>query len=387
MRDDIRSPVGPERPSAGPDSPPLAAQSPVNLSELPTPAIHEQSEQKLAPKKRMIAIILGIIVLVLGVVIVACGFWYARQLQPVDVNSNDKTKITIAAGAGLSDIAETLKKQNLIRSKLAFELYVRQSGKTSSLQSGSYRLSQSEGVPAIVKHLTSGNADTFTITFLPGATLDKHRQAFLDAGYAPEQVDAALEKQYDHPLFESKPESADLEGYIYGETFNFAADATPEEILVYNFDYFRDIIDTNNLVELYKKQGFSLFEGITMASIIQREVAAPEDAAQVAQVFKTRYDMGMKLGSDVTYQYIADKLGQPRSVDFDSPYNTRRYAGLPPGPISSPGLATLQAVGNPAPGDYIYFLSGDDDKTYFARTNEEHERNIQAHCQKKCQII
>lgn len=124
-----------------------------------------------------------------------------------------------------------------------------------------------------------------------------------------------------------------------------------------------------------------------MASIIQREVATAEDAAQVAQVFKLRYDQGMQLGSDVTYQYIADKTGQPRSVDFDSPYNTRRYVGLPPGPISSPGLASLKAVGNPAPGDFVYFLSGDDDKTYFARTNEEHERNIRDHCQKKCQII
>ncbi len=315
------------------------------------------------------------------------GLWFVQQLKAVDSAAVDKAKITIQSGAGLSDIARTLKQNDLIRSELAFEWYVRLSGKTSSLQSGAYRLGQSEDVPAILKHLTSGNADTFSITFLPGATLAKHRQVLLDAGYATEQVDAALQKRYDHPLFESKPESADLEGYIYGETFNFAADASPEEILVYNFDYYRNIIDTNNLVELYKKQGFTLYEGITMASIIQREVATPEDAAQVAQVFKTRYDMGMQLGSDVTYQYIADKLGQPRSVDFPSEYNTRREVGLPPGPISSPGLATLKAVGYPAPGDYVYFLSGDDDKTYFARTNEEHERNIQAHCQKKCQII
>ena len=124
-----------------------------------------------------------------------------------------------------------------------------------------------------------------------------------------------------------------------------------------------------------------------MASIIQREVITAADAAQVAQVFKKRYDMGMQLGSDVTYQYIADKTGQARNVNLDSPYNTRRYAGLPPGPISTPGLAALKAVAQPAKGDYLYFLSGDDDKTYFARTNEEHEKNIRNHCQEKCQII
>ena len=95
----------------------------------------------------------------------------------------------------------------------------------------------------------------------------------------------------------------------------------------------------------------------------------------------------MPLGSDVTYQYIAEKTGQPRDPNLDSPYNTRKVTGLTPGPISSPSQAALDAVATPASGDYLYFLAGDDDKMYFARTNEEHEQNIQKHCQKKCQIL
>lgn len=359
----------------------------VDISRLPAPAAPEAPVKKWYGSRRLLAMIGGGALALLILVFLAAGFWYGRQLSAVAPDSTEKIKVTVESGAGLADIASTLKRNDLIRNELAFEWYVRQSGKTSSLQSGSYRLSRSEDVPAIVKHLTSGNADTFSITFLPGATLAKHRQVLLDAGYAPEQVDAALQKKYDHPLFNGKPAEADLEGYIYGETFNFAADATPEEILLYTFDYYEDIVIKNDLVTLYERQGFSLYQGITLASIIQREVATPEDAAQVAQVFKKRYDAGMQLGSDVTYQYIADKTGQPRSVELDSPYNTRRYAGLPPGPIASPGIAALKAVGSPAPGDYLYFLSGDDDKTYFARTNEEHERNVAAHCQKKCQII
>ena len=93
---------------------------------------------------------------------------------------------------------------------------------------------------------------------------------------------------------------------------------------------------------------------------------------------------GMTLGSDVTYQYAADKLGVARDPNLDSPYNTRKYKGLPPGPISSPGLSALQAAAAPASGDYLFFLSGDDNKTYFAHTNEQHEQNILQHCQKKC---
>jgi UPF0755 protein len=328
------------------------------------------------------AVCIGLITLLLATMV-----WYGQQLKPVDPASEDKIKISVQSGEGLSQIARTLRQNGLIRSELAFEWYVRQSGKTSLLQVGTYRLGKSEDVPAIVKHLTSGNTDSFSITFLPGATLAQHRKVLIATGYDETQVDAALAKTYSGPLFNGKPASADLEGYIYGETYNFAADATPEQILQYVFDYYAEVIKKNDLTNLYKKQGFSLYQGITMASIIQREVATASDAAQVAQVFKKRYDMGMQLGSDVTYQYIADKTGQARRVDFDSPYNTRRYTGLPPGPISSPGIDALKAVANPAPGDYVYFLSGDDDKTYFARTNEEHEKNIRDHCQKKCQII
>ncbi|MGB3945809.1 MAG: endolytic transglycosylase MltG, partial [Candidatus Saccharimonadales bacterium] len=333
------------------------------------------------------ASVVGAVCIGLVMILLAAMVWYGQQLKPVDTASEEKIKISVQSGEGLSQIARTLRQKGLIRSELAFEWYVRQSGKTSLLQVGTYRLGKSEGVPEIVKHLTSGNTDSFSITFLPGATLAQHRKVLIATGYDETQVDAALAKTYSGPLFESKPASADLEGYIYGETYNFAADATPEQILQYVFDYYAEVVKKNDLTNLYKKQGFSLYQGITMASIIQREVATASDAAQVAQVFKKRYDMGMQLGSDVTYQYIADKTGQARSVDLDSPYNTRRYTGLPPGPISSPGLDALRAVANPAPGDYVYFLSGDDDKTYFARTNEEHEKNIRDHCQKKCQII
>lgn len=371
------------------DEPALTqVQSTSGSKDIPNVAMHDIVGQPQPRKKvPILFVIAGAIASLLIAAIIGVIIWYNQQLSAVDVNSDEKVAVTIESGSGLSQIAETLKTNDLIRNELAFEWYVRKSGKTSLLQSGSYRLGKNEAVPAIVNHLTSGNTDTFSITFLPGATLAKHRQVLVDAGYDESEVDAALAKQYSHPIFEGKPTDADLEGYIYGETYNFAANATVEQILTRTFDQFESVVKSNDLVSKYQAQGLSLYQGITMASIIQREVATAEDAAQVAQVFKKRYDMGMQLGSDVTYQYIADKTGVERSVDLDSPYNTRRYVGLPPGPISSPGLASLLAVGSPAPGDYLYFLSGDDDKTYFANTNEEHERNIRDHCQKKCQII
>ncbi len=342
---------------------------------------------KKSGRRRVLALITGIIGIILTAV-VGGYIWYSQALTAVEPGSTEKVRVTVEPGSDPATIAATLKKNNLIRSEAAFGWYVRLQGKAGQLQSGAYRLSKSDGVPKIVEHLTSGNTDTFSITFLPGATLAKHRQVLIDAGYSAAKVDTALTKTYDRPvLFSGKPAGSDLEGYIYGETYNFPADATPEQILERTFDQFELVIKQENLVAQYQARGFSLYQGITLASIIQREVATPSDAAQVAQVFQLRLSRGMQLGSDVTYQYIADKTGQARSVDLDSPYNTRRYTGLPPGPIASPGIAALRAVGKPAPGDYLYFLSGDDDKTYFAHTNEEHEQNIRDHCQKKCQII
>lgn len=378
--------VGPQsRPLS---QPPVVVEPPVDVSsiDIATPGPLPGQPKKRLLKKR-IAFIVGGLIVVLVVAALSAWAWYQRELTAVSPGSSEKVKLTIAPGTGPSAIAAQLKKAGVIRSEVAFGWYVRLEDKAGLLQSGAYRLSKGDDVPTIVKHLTSGTTDTFSITFLPGATLAKHRQVLIDAGYPTDQVDAALKKSYDGALFDGKPASADLEGYIYGETYNFPADATPEQILERTFDQFELVVKQENLTELYKQKGFTLYQGITLASIIQREVATPSDAAQVAQVFELRLKMGMQLGSDVTYQYIADKTGQPRSVDFDSPYNTRRYTGLPPGPISSPGLDALKAVGSPAPGDFVYFLSGDDDKTYFARTNEEHERNIREHCQKKCQII
>ncbi len=157
-------------------------------------------------------------------------------------------------------------------------------------------------------------------------------------------------------------------------------------MLEHIFELYYEEVVNNNLVEGFKQQGLNLYEGITLASIIQRE-SIGGDEPQIAQVFYLRLSIDMPLGSDVTYQYIADKMGVTRDTNLDSPYNTRRYPGLPPGPIAVPGIAALKAAANPAEGDYLYFLSGDDDITYFSRTLEGHEQNIVEHCQKKCQII
>ena len=343
--------------------------------------------KKKSWKKKVVWSLVGII----GAILLTFGgilLWYNVQLAPAAASNNNKQLVVIESGSTPSEIAETLKREGLIKSPTAFLWYARTNGVQNNLQAGTYRLSPSESTPEIIAHLSKGTVDTFSVTFLPGATVADNRKVLLSAGYTEKEVDTALAHAYDSPLFDGKPTDADLEGYIYGETYTFGTNTSVEAILEHVFEQFYSVIEKHNLVAEYQAHGLSLYEGITLASIVQREASPKgDDMAQIAQVFYSRLATGMPLGSDVTYQYIADKTGVARDPGLDSPYNTRRYAGLPPGPIASPGEKALIAVAQPAQGDYLYFLSGDDDVTYFGRTLNEHEANIKDHCQKKCQIL
>jgi len=379
--------------------PPVARKRPVPKGEV-VPDIPETidignltvEQQALeVPKpgrwKPIVAGIITTVVLLVVSVTAIAFFWYQEQLKPVDLANTGDVKVTVAPGMGPEEIGALLKKNNLIKSELGFEWYLRITRTANNLQAGSYSLSQSMSMPDIVSHLKGGKTESMRVTFLPGATVSANKEVLKKAGFQQAKIDAAFAKQYDHPVFATKPASADLEGYIYGETYEFPIDVTVEQILKRTFDELYGVIKKENLESAYKKHKLSLYKGITLASIVQREVSGHMDQRMIAGVFYNRLDEGMNLGSDVTYQYIADKEGRERDPSLDSDYNTRIHAGLPPGPIAAPGKEALLAVAKPLGSNYLYFLSGDDDKTYFGRTEAEHQRNINNHCQKKCQIL
>ena len=241
-----------------------------------------------------------------------------------------------------------------------------------------------QSVPEIVDWLNEGRVSTRKVTILPGKTLKQIRANFIKDGFTESAVDAALNKTYDHPLFVDKPAGTTLEGYIFPETYFVTVDSTPEQLLERTFDEFERRIEAEGLRAKLADRGFNLYEGITLASIVSREVTNGQDQHQVAQVFETRLERGMVLGSDVTYHYAAELLGVEPAVNIDSHYNTRLYAGLPPGPIANFNLTALQAVADPAPGDYLYFVAGDDGVTHYAHTFEEHQQNIRDFCKKLC---
>jgi UPF0755 protein len=131
-------------------------------------------------------------------------------------------------------------------------------------------------------------------------------------------------------------------------------------------------------------QGLTVFQGVTLASIVAQESGNPSDQPTIAQVFLSRLRQGMDLQSDVTADYAADTAGVARSVSIDSPYNTYLHSGLPPGPISNVTASALSAVAHPSNTSYLYFIAGDDGKVHYSVTEAEHEQQIQQFCTKSC---
>jgi len=346
----------------------------------------------------MIGLVIAVVALVAA--LVSSILWYKAQLAPVDVQNQQKVRIDIKQGMVASQIAAALKDKGLIRSPLAMSIYLRLNGSGKGFQTGVYSVTQAQSLPEIVDHLTSGKSDEVSITFVPGAMIrdnsDKSADSKQDvtsvlrrAGFKESEIEAALRANYQSPVLKGRPVGAGLEGYIYGETYFVAADATAEQVLRRAIDHMASVVRQHDLEAKFAKRGLSLYEGITLASIIEREVSCKqaqgcEDQRKVAQVFFKRLDEGISLGADATFRYAAAQAGQAPTVDFDSPYNTRVHRGLPPGPISVPGLGALLAVAEPAEGDYLYFVSGDDGVNYFSRTEAEHIELTAKHCKINC---
>lgn len=344
-------------------------------------------------------------VLVLLAIIAAAGavIWYQSNISAVyNLSCTDKEcetrTFTVTQGEGAQQIAEKLEKEGLIKSALAFRIYLTLQAENKNLLPGDYQFSNNMSVEQIVKSLNAGIAiKTIRLTFLPGETLRATREKLINSEFkfSAEEVDAALAKQYDHELLKSIPAGASLEGYIWGDTYDFYADSTVEDILNKLFDEMLAVLKRENLIEKLKQKGFTLHEGITLASVIQREAPSSyEEKRHIAQVFETRLKRGIALGSDAIIGYAADQINPYRDktdmsylTSIGCPWNSRRCLGLPPTPIATPNLDSIKSVVDPTATSDIYFLTGDDGKMYYAKTEAGHNANIKKYCNKMCQIL
>lgn len=384
---DVRPPSRPivrpsQRPTPSVDKPAVSSAVPAtstHIHDTPSPAL-SLVKPKRKWVKRLFVTLVSLLVL-LGAATYAAYSWYADALTPYS-NSQEQVRLTIDAGTSVSQVAKMLEDKKLIKSAFALELYVRLNNK-NDIKAGNYVFTPSQPPTEILTWLNEGRIDTFKLTVLPGKNLAELRGTFKKYGFSDQEIDQTYSAQYQHPLFAGKPAGTSLEGYIYPETYAVNTDTPLQDIVRQGFDLMYKQIQQKGIEQKVAAHNLSLYQAVTLASMVEKEVAHG-DQPQVAQVFLTRLQLGMTLGSDVTYKYGAALLGVPATPDVASPYNTRLHAGLPPGPVANFNFAALNAVANPAPGDYLYFVSGDDGTNHFSRTLPEHEANIQKYCQKLC---
>jgi UPF0755 protein len=322
------------------------------------------------PLLRILAIIIVIAIPVLYVV-------YRLELRAPATAGTAKT-FTIAAGENAPLIAHHLYDAGLIRNRTAFVTYINLHGLRPRLKVGLYSLAPTQSGPQIALTLADGKTLTKRLLIPEGYRISQIETAATSLGISKTAFAAALAAPHTQSFLAGKPANVDLEGYLFPDSYEIGADTTPTSLVNAMLDNFGKRVGPE-YTQAFAAEGLTLHQGLTLASIVEREVSNPADRPVVAQVFLKRLKTNMPLGSDVTAQYASELLGVPFSVDVNSPYNTRRFPGLPPGPICNPGLGSLDAVAHPATTDYLYFLAGRDGKTYFAKTYAEHQANIAKH--------
>ncbi|MEX0881402.1 MAG: endolytic transglycosylase MltG [Candidatus Saccharimonadales bacterium] len=335
-------------------------------------------------RKKFWLIALAVALILVGGTAVTLRIWYSNSLKPVS-SSADSVFFTVTPGNGVHQIAVDLQVAGLIRSISAFGIYVTTNGYRDKLQAGTYRLSPSMSVQAIVAKMVKGDVARDLLTILPGKRLAEIQQIFRKAGYSTAEVKAAFHPAAysGHPALASLPRGASLEGYVYPDSFQKQANTPPSTIVRQSLDEMAKYL-TPDIADGFESQRLSVFEGITLASIVLKETDNETDQPIVAQVLLARLARNMVLQADATAYYASDVAGQPRSLSINSAYNTYLHPGLPPGPISNVTKGALRAVANPARSTYIYYFTGKDCKMHYTYTLEEHQAAIAKYGVKSC---
>lgn len=330
--------------------------------------------------------------MLVGILILIAAAFYVRQIydnQLGAVSSSQTSQIfVVAKGTSVSQIAKDLENRGLIKNSWAMGVYVNYHSLASKLQAGTYSFSPSQGTPSIVRTLSRGDVQTKLVTILPGRRIDQIRSDLINDGFLPESVDMALiPSQYkDLPIMSIKPTGVNtLEGLLWPDSYQRNLDTEPSVIIRKSLIEMHDKL-TTEVKSAFAREGLSIYQGLILSSMIVQEVSEPGDQTQVAQVFLSRFKIGMVLGSDVTANYGAINAGLAPSLKYDSPYNTLMYDGFPPTPISTLSANALYAATHPANTKWLYFVAGDNGNTYFSTNFKDHQSLAAQHCNKLCSL-
>ncbi len=324
---------------------------------------------------------------------------HADELQRPAGTDNTPVTFVVQPGETAASVAQRLQEAGLISDAELFRRYLQYKGMDAGLEAGTYTLRQTMTIPEIAEALQTGLRPERVVTIREGLRLEEIAAAVAaQTGIAEADFIALVTRGWretdlkDYPFLADLPPGTTLEGYLFPETYRLPEEMTAYDVVARMLATF-DARVTEEIRLGAANQGLTVHQLVTLASLVEREAVVPEERPVIAGVFLNRLRNGWLLNADPTVQYALgydektgkwwrrlyfDELGVNSLADIDHPYNTYRYPGLPPGPICSPGLASIQASAFPAQTDYFYFIADchkNDGSHLFARTEEEHNAN------------
>jgi UPF0755 protein len=323
--------------------------------------------------------------LILFLAAAVAGAWMAHQ-QFLNVDRPYKAFgaeqfVDVPPGLGTRAIGRLLVDAGVIEDLTTWRLAVWHSGQATSLKAGEYRFTEAATPMDVVARLARGDVYLRSVTFPEGLTIRQMAAIYEDSGLgaARDFVAAAGDEGL---VAGDDPAAGNLEGYLFPDTYALPRRASARDLVERMVRRFKAVMN-DELRALAGARGLDLRAAVTLASLVEKETASPAERPIVAAVYLNRLREGIGLQCDPTVIYALELRGRfngnltRADLTVDSPYNTYRYRGLPPGPIAAPGRSSLEAVAHPAEVDYLYFVSRNDGTHAFASTLAEHNRNVQ----------
>lgn len=309
------------------------------------------------------------------VVLLLCAAWFTWEAL-LPVTPGETKFVLLRPGWSTRHIAQTLQREGVIRSAPAF-LVIHYAMGQGSLKAGEYKFELPANALQVRERVLRGDVFARTVVVPEGYNLFDIATVVEQAGLGP-AADFVTAAQNDVSLLRDiDPQAQSLEGYLFPDTYQFTRIDTMHDIAAGMVHRFRQTAQKIGLLGAP-----DIHRIVTMASIVEKETAVPDERPLVAGVYFNRLDRNMALGADPTVIYAALLAGRYRGTIYqsdlqsDSPYNTYKFPGLPPGPIANPGAAALQAAMHPSPTDFLYFVSDNNGHHRFSRNLEEHAKNV-----------
>jgi len=321
------------------------------------------------------------VILLLVVCAAGATWFYLGVNRPYKGYAEPEQFVEIPPGSGTAAIARRLADAGVVTDVNTFRLALWVTGQGRRLQAGEYRFDHPLSARQVAEKIGRGEVYVHPITFREGLTIKQMAELYESRGFGPAKdfVEAAKNVALVQAI---DPVAKDLEGYLFPDTYALPRRATADQLVARMVASFTKAL-TPDLMEKATANGQSVRQLVTLASIVEKETGKAEERPMVAAVYANRLKIGMGLQCDPTVIYALERAGRfngnltREDLQFDSPYNTYRYAGLPPGPIAAPGRASLEAAADPASVPYLYFVSRNDGSHAFASTLDEHNRNVQ----------